>query len=256
MKLLISILLTAICGAVSGESFRSQVVEVVPGEYPSQKHMIKWANGRVTYASSEEARSLEKSSEKHDLGVQLDDKFNVIALQSYEPTILDSLESANKLLRTMRRPNPIQWNIQCYNMAHVRAYEAWKNHGVKSMKAFLFFTNSYIRRYGHKWWFHVTPMVYVKINGKVEERILDREWAKTAVTTKEWTDKFIKPKTPCPVIGRYSEYEDHQDAQNCYLLPVNMYYWQPLHLVELERSRNEMNEFNMSQVRTAYARDM
>lgn len=221
------------------------IVDVSPGVKAGEDHMVMWSNGKVSFVK--ELPKIEKANHFYP---------EVAPMMSYEPTVLESEEAAQKLLRTMRKPSPIQWNIQCYNIAHVRAYEAWKNHGVKSSKMFLFFTKSYIRKYRFNWWFHVTPMVQVNVAGKAEERIFDREWSKKPIPVKTWTDKFIKSKKDCPVITKYSSYEQNQETNDCYVYPVPMYYWQPLHLMELEESRQEMSSFNMGQVNTAYARDM
>ena len=245
MKQLISILfLLCLSSAYAGKS----AVEVIPGDHPADDHMVKWSDGSVSFIKPEKAIFIDVKP------VMLQEKFFTDEL-AYEPTVLESEAAAQSLLRKQKKPNFIQWNIQCYNMAHVRAYEAWKYQGVKSMKMFLFFTNSYIRKYGSKWWFHVTPLVHVNVNGKTEERILDREWAKKPLAIKEWTDKFIKSKAACPVIKKYSAYEDHQDTSDCYVFPTNMYYWQPLHLIESERSGIQRTNFIMSEVNTAYARD-
>ncbi len=223
---------------------KPHIVDVSPGVKSGEDHMIMWSNGKVTFT-----KKLPKFEKEKQLLPE------VSPMMSYEPTVLESEEAALKLLKTMRRPNPIQWNIQCYNMAHVRAYEAWKYHGVNSQKMFLFFTKSYIRKYRFKWWFHVTPVVHVNVNGHVEKRILDPEWSKTPLQVKPWTDKYIKTKSACPVITKFSAYEQNQETNDCYVYPVSMYYWQPIHLMELEESRQEMGSFNMSQVNTAYRRD-
>lgn len=229
-------------------AFAATIVEVIPGDRPEEDFIVKWSDGRVTFVNPSQAPTIEKAH------FSVSDSMEPM-LSSYEPTVMESDEAVQKLLKTMRSPSPFQFNIQCYNIAHVRAYEAWKNHGVKSTKMFLFFTKSYIRKHGSKWWFHVTPMVHVNVDGKIQERILDKEWLKGPSTTKLWTDKFIKTKKHCPVISKYSSYENNQDTNDCYVYPVSMYYWQPLHLIELEESRVEHAEFNMRQVNTAYARD-
>ena len=124
------------------------------------------------------------------------------------------------------------------------------------MKIFLFFSDRYIRDYNFKWWFHVTPMTYVKTSGGVEERVIDKEWMDGPVSMRTWTDNFMKNKASCKRIEFYSQYENQKGEEFCYLLPANMYYWQPRNLEEYERSRNERTEFDMSEVRWAYKKDM
>lgn len=219
---------------------KPHIVDVSPGEKSGEDHMVMWSNGKVTFTK----KLPEFKKEKYLFP-------EVAPMMSFEPTVMESEEAAVKLMKTMRKPNPFQFNIQCYNIAHVRAYEAWKNHGIKSQKMFLFFTKSYIRKYRFNWWFHVTPMVLVS----GEQRVLDREWSKTPLAPKAWTDKFVKSKKACPVITKYSSYEQNQEINDCYVYPAPMYYWQPIHLIELEESRQEMGAFSMSEVNTAYRRD-
>ncbi|MES2528706.1 MAG: protein-glutamine glutaminase family protein [Bdellovibrionota bacterium] len=235
-KLIMALMLTTLSTAFA----KSHIVDVDPAEKSGEDHMVMWSNGKVTFT-----KKLPHFKKAKQLFPE------VAPMMSYEPTDVGTEEAALKLLKSMRKPNLIQWNIQCYNLAHVRAYEMMKYHGVNSQKMFLFFTKSYIRKYRFKWWFHVTPVVQVKN----EQRILDPEWSKTPLPVKTWTDKYIKTKSSCPVITKYSSYEQNQETSDCYVYPAPMYYWQPLHLIELEESRQEMGSFNMSQVNTAYARD-
>jgi hypothetical protein len=241
MKIILCFLLFILNLSVA---FAARIVDVEPGK-KGEDHMVMWSDGKVTFEAKLPSFKKEKSfALTHDE-----------PLMSYEPTIMESEEAATKLLRTMRKPNFLQWNIQCYNMAMVRSYEAWKYHNVKSKKIFLFFTKSYLRKYRGKWWFHVTPLVHVNVEGKVVERVLDKEWSKIPLPVKTWTDEFIKSKATCPVITKYSAFEQNQETNHCYVYPISMYYWQPLHLMELEESRLERSEFKMSEVNTAYARD-
>jgi hypothetical protein len=90
--------------------------------------------------------------------------------------------------------------------------------GIKSMKAFLFFSKKYIDlcddRKGCKWWFHVAP--YVKSGDK--ELVLDREFMKTPQELQAWATswsfvgKFEEKTgidiTSCPIIAKYQEYEN------------------------------------------------
>ena len=259
----------------SAETFDSEVVEVVSGEI-GEPALVKWANGRVSFFSSEDAMTFKLLNElpsHHSVKVKINEASKMIALQSleiqntiepdvenspmmsYTPTIIQTEEEARQLLLGFRRVSPFQFSIQCYNLAHMRAYEGFKYHGVKSMKMFLFFTDRYIRNYGFKWWFHVAPMVMVKYGDKVEQRMVDKEWMKKPTATKEWTDKFVYSHKECPQISKYSQYTQGQETNDCYLLPVNMYYWQPSSLEELERTRIERTQFDMSEVNTAFARD-
>ena len=274
MKVLILILLTINIQNSEAFDFKAKLHSVSEGFDQSEAHIIKWSNGRVSFvdaSDSEMLETLKSISPDEVMGVSIDKNANLAAMstletetendqflsspdQEYLPTVLNSEADAQSALQRQRVPSYWQFNIQCYNMAHVRAYEEFKRTGMKSHKAFLFFTDSYLRNYGGKWWFHVTPMTYVQTNGKAEARILDREWISTPASTKVWTDKFIRSKKECAIAKKYSDYEMNQTGQDCYILPAAMYYWQPKDLIKLE-SGVMKTEFDMDEVNTAYRLD-
>ncbi len=234
-------------------TFQSRVVRI-------NGDLVYWENGRVTRVDDQSL--LDELSVSEDV-LQVQEKMNSLGIQSvpeveasYEPTVLDSEDQAKDFFRHTRRPSQWQWSWQCYNIAHVRSYEEFKRTGLKSMKIFLFFSDRYIREYNFKWWFHVTPMTYVQGASGVEERVIDKEWKDGPVSMKNWTDTFMKNKVHCKRIEFYSQYENHQEEEYCYLLPASMYYWQPKNLEEFERTRKERTEFVMSEVRWAYKKDM
>lgn len=165
---------------------------------------------------------------------------------SYEPTNLSSMEQATAAFKLMNRKH--QRDSQCYNRAHVWTYEEFNRSGLRSMKLFMFFTRSYIRKYRYKWWFHVTPMTYV--NGTAIT--MDRTFMKGPVAIKTWTDNFIYSKRNCPVISKYSQYRDNQEAEHCYLHPASMYYWQPRDLENNERNGYTKTNWIKKEVDWAY----
>lgn len=140
----------------------------------------------------------------------------------FYPTELQNISEADAILKRMRLD--YQKRSQCYNRAHVWAWEEFNRSGLMSKKYFLFFTVSYILRYRFKWWFHVAPAVVVKGQG---DRILDPVFFKLSRTPFQWTRGFITSGKKCPIINKYSEYSNHQELEDCYLLPLPMYYWHP-----------------------------
>ena len=112
---------------------------------------------------------------------------------------------------------------QCYQRAHTWALQMWNQRSIKSMKVFLFFTRKFIREYRYKWWFHVAPFVYA---GN-EETVLDPEFAETPLEMQAWTNVFVTSEAVCPSVARYSDYENNQEAHDCYTLKLPMYYYQP-----------------------------
>lgn len=169
---------------------------------------------------------------------------------SYEPTILASAEEAKTVFKGLRR-GASAWS-QCYNRAHIWSYESKNKFNLDSMKVFTFYTRKYIREYNFDWWFHVAPFTYVKAGEEIEERVLDPMFAKGPLKTKDWTDIFMRNKVTCPVISKYSEYENNEEASYCYLYKASMFYLQPLDLDRLERSGVTKSEWLNYEVRRAY----
>jgi hypothetical protein len=243
-----SLLLLLLCGNLFAETFKSRVVRI-------SDNLVFWENGRVTKVDDKILlQELEQTVESRLRIIESSD--GNIGIQSFEPTVLESENGARSFYQNARRPSPWQWSWQCTNIAHVRAFEEFKRTGLKSMKIFLFFSDRYIREYNFKWWFHVTPMTFVRAEHGISERIIDKEWTKGPLTYKQWTDLFMKNKAECKKINFYSDYEKHQEEEFCYLLPASMFYWQPKNLEEFERTRKERSEFDMDEVRWAYKQDM
>lgn len=170
--------------------------------------------------------------------------------EKYEPTVLPNLEEAKTIFKSLRRgASP---RSQCYNRAHVWAYESKNKYKLDSMKVFIFYTRKYIREYNFGWWFHVAPFTYVQTDISNEERVLDPMFAKGPLSSKEWTDLFMKNKVTCPVINKYSEYENNEEASYCYLLKESMFYLQPLDLDKLERSGVIKSQWLNYEVKRAY----
>lgn len=108
---------------------------------------------------------------------------------SFEPTVIEGYTRALSLFRRMRRD--YQNDSQCYNRAHIWQYEENSKSGLSSQKTFLFFTNRYIRNNRYKLWFHVSPMLLVRENGKVYERIIDRRYTSGSLYVKTWPDQYF-----------------------------------------------------------------
>lgn len=252
---------------VHAERITTRVHSVDYAKNSRQPHLIKFDSGRVGFLSSLDKFSLSSLEEsrrhKEWLDIELDEKGNYLGaavvptpkmaeesndpeppINSYEPTNLGSIDEAVSIFGRMRRSS----SGQCYNRAHVWSYEEFNRSGLSSMKLFMFFTRSYIRKYRYKWWFHVTPMTYV--NGVAIT--LDRAFFRGPAEVKTWTDIFIYSKRNCPVINKYSQYRDYQDSEHCYLHPSTMYFWQPRDLENNEINGSEKKQFINSEINWAY----
>lgn len=173
-------------------------------------------------------------------------------VQSYRPTLFENAEEAYALYYSMR--TDYQEEAQCTNMAHVWASEAYKKQKINSMKIFLFFTKKYIRKYKFPWWFHVSPMTYVKSDkATYSPLVLDRRYTTYPMDIDTWTDHFIQSGVKCRPIKTMSQYFNHKGDEDCFYLTESMYYWQPRDVRLRDEQKLIRKSFKKSEVDFAYA---
>ena len=252
-------------------TFRSQIHSIDLGK-ANERHLIMLTNGRTAFLAPKSKFLIEAAEQSLQNGdtveITLDSKLNLISIQtvapevqlesedlapdemmSYVPSVI-SLGTAQSVFQGMRRD--YQNQSQCFNRAHVWTYEAFKRNALRSNKLFLFFTTRYIRKYNFYWWFHVTPMAYVGGTTQPNWRTLDRRYTSGPLSTKTWTDIFMRNDALCPVVYTYSSYRNHQSEEYCYLIPTSMYFWQPYDILRQETSGYVKTQFFSSQINAAY----
>lgn len=258
-------------GFAYADRFQGKVdsIELGLGDQP---HIIKLDNARVVFLDGEEKDELplfqESLRQSEMLEVVVDKTNSFESAQtvteetgptgdasdsppmSFDPTVIGSQTEANNIFKRMRRD--YQYNSQCYNRAHVWAYEEYQKTGLNSIKLFLFFTNRYIRNYRYKWWFHVSPMALLKDGDSSVERVFDRRYTGGLRAIKSWTDIFIASKRTCPRVQRYNDYRNNQETEDCYLIPVSMYFWQPRDILRRDQTGSVKVQFFKSEVDWAY----
>lgn len=170
--------------------------------------------------------------------------------ETYNPTIVSSGREAKYYFNQSRIS---RGETQCFNRAHVWAYELWKNHQVKSQKIFLFFSRKYIRDHQFGWWFHVAPLLIVDewLGGKTE-KVVDPRYITAPRSIDWWIGKFVSGDLTCPEIRKYSEYADFPYSEDCYILKAPMYIHQPLDLEMLEVWGIQKNDFIKLDLEIAY----
>lgn len=168
----------------------------------------------------------------------------------YRPTVYASYQDATNSLTRFRKD--FLRDSQCYDKAHVWSFEENYYRQSRLMKVFLFFSDSYIERYNHPWWFHVAPMGLVRMGNNVNERIMDAGFASFPLKLKLWTDIFMKNKVNCKVMERYSDYSQHPGEDDCYVYKASMYFWQPKDIEALERGQAAKTQFINWEIRHAY----
>lgn len=252
-------------------TFRSQIHSIDLGK-ANERHLIMLTNGRTAFLAPKSKTLIEAAEQSLQNGdtveMTLDSQLNLISIQtvapevqlesedlapremmSYVPSVI-SLATAQSVFQGMRRD--YQNQSQCYNRAHIWTYEAFKRNALRSNKLFLFFTTRYIRKYNFYWWFHVTPMAYVGGTTQPNWRTLDRRYTSGPLSTKTWTDIFMRNDALCPVVYTYSSYRNHQQEQYCYLIPTSMYFWQPYDILRQETTGYVKTLFFSSQINAAY----
>lgn len=195
----------------------------------------------ITPLSEEEKEDNEREME----AIALEQKDFAEKRLRFDPSVV-SMSQAKTMFGKMRRD--YQKESQCYNRAHIWAFEENRRSGTNFMKVFVFYTRKYIRDYNFYWWFHAIPAVYVGS----ELITLDRRYARGPLSMKPWTDIFVRSRRACPVITKYSQYENNQQTEHCYLHYATQYFWQPRDLARLERTGYSKTKFITSEVNHAY----
>lgn len=273
MKILFLFILLMLGFSVHADSFKSKIHSIDLAMKPTQSHLILMENGRVVFVGYHQKAllvSFQESLRMQDrLEVEVDTKNNFISAEtveetyetstttsdvtkpiSYDPTVVTSYSAVSAIFRRMRRD--YQNDSQCYNRAHVWAYEEFQNSGLNSSKLFLFFTRRYIRNYRYKWWFHVSPMALVKEGRSIVERVLDRRYTGGPRYVSTWTRNFVHSGRKCPVVYKYYDYRNNQETEDCYLIPVSMYFWQPRDIERRDRTGAEKTQFFKREINHAY----
>jgi hypothetical protein len=231
----------------------------------NQEHLMKLDDGRVIFVRP----GSHLLSEKTDytgvpVELEIDSKQNLLSIstlpdesvnpeeertserQTLSQTDLPSEEEAARIFRGMNRS--YYSKSECTDRAQVWTYEEMKKNNLVSRKVFLFFTNTYIRRYHYNWWFHVSP--YVLVQGT--ERVMDRRYTSGPRDMKNWTDIFIHSKQTCPE-GTYRYYRSHRNgAGHCVIVKADMYYRLPYHVRMLEDYGRVKSSFSRSEVNFSY----
>jgi len=174
----------------------------------------------------------EESNTVHSFIPLENDEFAKVEYEDFSPAYIDDrnlpevfdiseYRTESELFRAFSRQNTrINQNAQCYDKAHFWSYE-WSRQRLSSGKMFLFFTQSYIRRYNYKWWFHVAPTMQVN-PGQV--RVMDPTFSKTPLSTQNWTNLFVESRARCQSITHYNQYYNNQETRDCYIRHTSQFY--------------------------------
>lgn len=252
-----------------GESLNSTVHSIDLGQN-NEAHMIRFDNGRVAFLENKKSDVLYKIKNAHDrnqfLKIELDHENNILDFsvegnsriefnmqfvsdEPFKPTILKDINAAIRMFNKMRKN--YTKNGECFNRAHVWTYEQFQQTNTNMMKVFMFFTEKYIRKYKFNWWFHVTPMIYVKnLNSP---RAMDRRYNGGPRQLKTWSDTFVKTKRACKRVEKFDDFWLNQKIEDCFHIHASMFYVMPRDLEKRDLTGIEKEAFIEKEIKKAYS---
>jgi hypothetical protein len=147
--------------------------------------------------------------------------------RQFSPLNVGSVGSLYRLFRSVYKydANHYDVNDNCFNRAQfwARHWQA-QNAPAGTDKVFIFFTQAYQRRFAHKWWFHVAPVVYQ--NG--QPWTLDPTFLDEPVTLADWLATFDSHTGgQCQRISTIDEYYANNNRPNCYYIVTSMFNYTP-----------------------------
>jgi hypothetical protein len=145
--------------------------------------------------------------------------------ETYVPTIIENIDLARNYFHEAKY---VDKESQCYNRAHIWAFEWFTKYSINSMKTWIFFTRRYIRKYKFDWWFHVSPSVRLMQNGIQKEMVMDVKYARDPLDLKNWTNIFMRDDANCPMVKTYSDYANYPESGSCFTMRTSMFYYQPI----------------------------
>lgn len=267
-NIIASLILTLLSTNALAEKILDNIHSVVPGN-SGEEHLVYLENGRVIFADPENYRyddfipgtlveftintknRLEELSRQEELGLRTAlSNQEIFSETEEEATILNSYSEALSIFRLM---NQNYYNkSECTDRAHVWSYEEWRRQGLITRKVFMFFTNTYIRRYNYGWWFHVSPYTLVQNGETTTEYVMDRRFNNSPRTMKNWSDGFIHSRKECPVTTYHNYRANNNGPEHCYHVKSHMYNRLPLHVEYEERGSKPKTQFSNSEINFSY----
>ena len=192
--------------------------------------------------------------------------------ENYASTIFENDQQVTDLFNGMENgfkplnPWHLQFGSECTQRAETWTYDLYKTKNINAEKVFVFYTVAYHEYYqtlkgkNFKWWFHVAPYVLVKnADGKTEERVLDKEFATSPQSMKDWTDIFIESKEKCIENVPFASFEgdvtgtgaSYNKTAHCYIVRAPMFDMFPADADARERGTRPQLDWDMDEVHYA-----
>lgn len=169
----------------------------------------------------------------------------------YEPIIAKTRTELNNLWRSAYPydSNYYDANDNCFNRAQYwsRTHQYLQNEkGLNkgTDKIFIFFSQAYTKKFNHKWWYHVAPVLYMK--NENNPYVFDSTFINRPVTMKEWLGAFDQHTSgECVQIKTLEEYYAKSHQPVCMYIVSSMYSYVPSDL-----GRTTLNNWRCSDFRS------
>ncbi len=221
------------------ETTEDGIHSIVRGK-EGEPHLIKFNSGAVKFIEQHERHKLINFEEKFKMSHAHESSKMLIQEEAdFEPSLVSD-DQINTIFKNM---NPyMRRKSECSDRAHVWAWDEFERSGTKSQKAFLFLTDTYIKRHRYKWWFHVAPM-YTTVSG--QKIVMDHQFLDRPVTFTEWKNLLVFSKRECVTDFRFVDYDAGADqTQDCYTKAEPMYYYIPGDIGARENGRPRTGWYN------------
>lgn len=200
----------------------------------------------------------------------------------FQPTIIRSLEAAKvlqnrtkslaKSFAPLTSDDGFRIDSQCFHRATVWQYLLDQEHSIRTQKVFVFYTHKFRQQYKRRhlqsfgWWFHVAPMILVRVGDKVEERVIDPTFADYPLTIDEWTSLFVDTGKKCrddmllnqftsnvTYPGHFPRMQSGNSTQDCFVDRAPMYDLDPEVLYYRQEKGEGLSEWDIDAVYQAAA---
>jgi hypothetical protein len=150
------------------------------------------------------------------------------------PLLTENSKETRDVFNQLYKYEARYYNVDddCFNRAHFWSRSVELNMARQGLdagtdKIFIFFTDAYQKKYKHKWWYHVAPVIYQ--GPRETPMVLDPTFLPSAaVSDREWLRTF-DPATSgrCKKIESLEEFDQHQRQAVCLYAIANMYSYTP-----------------------------
>ena len=151
----------------------------------------------------------------------------------FRPLQFDDYSNIQKLFRSVFPYKANDYNVDdnCFNRAHYwsrmhQVTAARKGTHAGTDKVFILFTKAYQQQYGHRWWFHVAPVVYH--GDRSHPIVLDPTFMDGPEKLRDWLSAFDHfTNGNCQRIENMRQFIESSNEPICMYSTVSMFSYTP-----------------------------